>query len=82
MGGWYSLTQWKLYLLVAGAFVLACFGIRSMLLQQGEQRLREKITRKTLEHVQEAKEIRNEVEALDRDTLKQRARSWVRGSGH
>lgn len=81
MGGWYSLTQWKLYLMVAGAFILGCFGIRSVLLHQGEQRLREKITRKTLERVQQAQEIENEVEALDRDTLKRRAAKWVRGSG-
>jgi hypothetical protein len=81
MGGWYSLTKWQLYGVVAVAFILGCLGVRSALLQQGEQRLRQKIERRTLERVQEAQEVRNEVEALDRDTLKHRAAKWVRGSG-
>lgn len=34
-----------------------------------------------LEAVNEANEVRNEVEALDRDSLKRRASKWVRGSG-
>lgn len=32
-----------------------------------------------LEAVKEAEDVRNEVEALDRDALKSRARQWVRG---
>jgi type II secretory pathway component PulJ len=35
--------------------------------------------RETLRRVQEIQEIENEVQALDRDTLKSRARHWVRG---
>jgi hypothetical protein len=81
MGGWHSLTKWQLYGVVAVAFILGCLGVRSALLHQGEQRLRQKIERRTLERVQEAQEVRNEVEALDRDTLKRRAAKWVRGSG-
>lgn len=80
MGQWYSLTKWKLYGVLAVAFVLGCLGIRSALLHRGEQRLRDRIAQRTLERVQEAKEVRNEVEALDRDTLKRRATKWVRGN--
>ena len=32
-----------------------------------------------LKAVKEAEDVRNEVEALDRDALKSRARHWVRG---
>lgn len=32
-----------------------------------------------LDSIREAKEIENEVEALDRESLKSRARNWVRG---
>jgi len=34
-----------------------------------------------LKAVKDANEVRNEVEALDRDALKRRATKWVRGPG-
>lgn len=46
-------------------------GVSSIKAKQNEARL---------EAVNEANEVRNEVEALDRDTLKRRAAKWVRGS--
>ena len=62
---------------VVGAVGLAAiwFGGRksaqnSIKLKQSEARLKA---------IEEAKEIENEVEALDHDTLKSRARVWVRG---
>lgn len=72
-------VRWKLYLVVAVAFVLGVLGIRMRWLAEGEEKLRAKIDAKRLEAVREAQEVRNEVEALDPDTLKSRARIWVRG---
>lgn len=80
MGGWYSLTRWKLYALVALSFALGLLGIRMMWVQQGEDKLRQRIEKRTMERMKEAQEIRNEVDALDRKTLNDRASRWVRGS--
>lgn len=61
--------------LVVTALAASWFGGRkvaqnSIKLKQSEARLKA---------IEEAKEIENEVEALDHDTLKSRARVWVRG---
>ncbi len=72
--------KWKLYTLVALAFVLGLLGIRAKLITEGESRMRDKIEAKRRQAIEEANEVRNEVEALDRDTLQSRARRWVRGS--
>ncbi len=70
----------KLYALVIVAFVLALLGIRSMWIQQGEERLKSKIERERLDAALKAKEIENEVEALDRDAVRRRGKLWVRKS--
>ena len=80
MGGWLALTRWQLYLVVAAAFVLGVLGIRAKLLSEGEERLRGKLAEKKMQAVREAQEVRNEVEAFDRDTLRGRATIWVRGT--
>ena len=73
--------RWQLYLVLTVAFFAALIGIRAKLLAEGEARLRAKIDKDRLEAARAAKEIENEVEALDRDTLKRRAAGWVRGNG-
>jgi hypothetical protein len=70
----------KLYALVIVAFALGVLGIRSMWIQQGEDRLRSKIERERLDAALKAKEIENEVEALDRDAVRRRGKLWVRKS--
>lgn len=72
-------VKWQLYGILAVAFLLGVLGIRAKLLADGEARLRAKIDAKRIEAMREAQEVRNEVEALDRDALKSRARQWVRG---
>lgn len=49
--------------------------------RNGRQRTEVKITQATLAAVRKAKEIENEVQALDRDTLKSRAKLWMRTPG-
>lgn len=70
----------KLYLAVAAAFLLGVFGVRAKWLKDGEQKVRAQITERRLETIKEAQDVRNEVEALDRDTLRGRATIWVRGN--
>lgn len=68
-----------LLLMLAAAFagaVALWFGGR----RSGVSAARAKQTATRLEAVKQAQEVENEVEALDRDTLKHRARRWVRGS--
>ena len=74
-------ARWQLYLVLTVAFFAALVGIRAKLLAEGEARLRAKIDKDRLEAARAAKEIENEIEELDRDTLKRRAAGWVRDNG-
>lgn len=73
-----SLTRWQLWGVVAVAFVLGIMGIRAKWVSDGEAKLRAKIEARRQQAQTEAREISNEVDALDRDALKRRASVWVR----
>ena len=49
--------------------------------RSGRQRAAERTAQDTLATIRKAEEIENEVQALDRDTLKSRARQWMRTPG-
>ena len=70
--------RWQLWGLVGLAFLLGLLGIRAKWMSDGETKLRAKIAEQRRQAIREANEVRNEVEALDHDTLKQRAAKWVR----
>lgn len=72
------LARWQLWCVVAAAFVLGLLGIRAKWMADGEARLRAKVEAQRQAATQRAREIENEVEALDRDSLKRRASVWVR----
>lgn len=70
------MMDWLIAALVGVAgFAAIWFGGRKS--AQNSIKLKQAETR--LEAVKEAEDVRNEVEALDRDALKSRARQWVRG---
>jgi hypothetical protein len=46
--------------------------------RNGRKRAEAEAAEDTLATIRKAEEIENEVEALDRDTLKSRARQWLR----
>lgn len=70
--------RWQLWLAVGAAFVLGLLGIRAKWVADGEARLRAKVEAQRHRAARQAQEIENEVEALDRDSLKRRASVWVR----
>lgn len=70
---------WK-FLMGRLAAVLAFLGLKAYWINEGRKRQEQARTTQTLRAVREAMEVENEVEALDRDTLKRRAAKWVRGS--
>lgn len=72
-------ARWQLYAVLVTALVLGLLGVRTKLLADGEARLRAKIEEQRGAAAHNAREITNEVEALDTDALKSRARRWVRG---
>ena len=72
------LTRWQLWAVVAAAFILGVLGVRAKWLSDGEEKLRERIEAKRADALRQAREVENEVEALDRDALKRRASVWVR----
>jgi hypothetical protein len=72
--------RFQLYAAVAVAFFLGVLGIRSKWISDGEDRVRMKMADKKIKAIKEAQDVRNEVEAFDRDTLRGRATVWVRGN--
>jgi len=70
------MMDWAVGVVVALATLAAIwFGGR----KSGISAVKAKQNEARLEAAQRAQEVENEVEALDRDTLKRRARRWVRG---
>jgi hypothetical protein len=72
--------RFQLYAAVAVAFFLGVLGIRSKWISDGEDRVRTKMADKKIKAIKEAQDVRNEVEAFDRHTLRGRATIWVRGN--
>lgn len=70
--------RWQLWLAIGAAFIMGLLGIRAKWVADGEARLRAKVEARRQAAMQQAREIENEVEALDRDSLKRRAAVWVR----
>lgn len=71
------MMDWLIAALVGVAgFAAIWFGGRKS--AQNSIKLKQAETR--LEAVKEAEDVRNEVEALDRESLKRRSARWVRGS--
>ena len=68
----------KLYALIAVAFAMGVLGLRAKWIGDGEARVRDKLEKQRAKAIEDATEVRNEVEALDRDTLRDRATRWVR----
>jgi hypothetical protein len=71
--------RFQLYAVLALAFSLGILGIRAKWVSDGEERVRIKMADKKTRAVKEAQEVRNEVDAFDRNTLRGRANVWVRG---
>ena len=63
------------FLILAALLVAAVVWLA---MRNGKQHAEVDTTKDTLAAVLKAEEIENEIEALDRDTLKSRARKWVR----
>lgn len=70
--------KWKLAAIVAVAFIFGLLRIRSNIIANAEDRIRAQIEASRAKAVEDAKEHRDEVEALDSETLAARARRWVR----
>jgi hypothetical protein len=70
----------KLYLVIAAAFFVGVLGIRAKWINEGEARVRSQLADKRLRAIKEAEDVRNEVEAIDRGTLRDRGAVWVRGT--
>jgi flagellar basal body-associated protein FliL len=66
-----------LVVILAVGMLLAVLWLAASL---GRQSAKSYAAKETVRRVQEIQEIENEVQALDRDTLKSRARHWVRGA--
>ena len=70
------MMDWLIAVLIGAAgFAAIWFGGRKS--AQNSIKLKQAETR--LEAVKEAEDVRNEVEALDRESLKRRSARWVRG---
>lgn len=72
------MTEW---VIAVAAGIAGLVGIWFGGRRAGASAVRAKQNEAQIKAVAEANEVRNEVEALDRDSLKRRATKWVRGSG-
>lgn len=72
------LSRIQLYLLISAAFVLGAVGIYASGVQRGIDRTQRKIDGRRLDNMQEAKEVEDEIKALDDVDLARRASKWVR----
>lgn len=69
---------WK-FVLGRLAAVLAFIGLRAFWIGEGRKKQEQARAAQNVQAIRNAVEVENEVEALDRDTLKRRAAKWVRG---
>jgi len=70
------LSRIQLYLLVAAAFVLGVLGIYASGVQRGIDKQRGQLDRARLKKIEQAKEIKDEINADP--NIVDRARRWVR----
>jgi len=68
----------QLYALLALAFIAGAVGLHMAGIRRGIDKQKQKITDKRLRDVQAAKEVSNDVDALDDRGLSKRAHKWVR----
>jgi hypothetical protein len=80
MVGWLALipARWKLYALLAASFVFGVFGIRAYWVEVALSREEAKRNSARLRAINEAKEVRRDVETLDDSGLVDRASRWLR----
>ena len=80
MGGWLALIplRWKIYALVAAAFVFGVFGMRARWVDGALAKAEAKRNEARLKAVREANEVRRDVEVMDDTGLADRASRWVR----
>lgn len=74
----FILARIKMYLWLIGAALVAVATVYFRGKADGRSDLEDDLKEKRLENMAQAKEIENEVEALDDDALAERASKWVR----
>lgn len=72
------LGRLQLYLMIATAVLLSAAGIYAAGLWSGAQKRQARIDTQNLKALRRAREVEEEINALDNDALRNRARKWVR----
>jgi len=75
-GGLLSKLQFYGILIIGAA--LAVLGLRAKWVSEGVKKQEARQAQERLDKIEEANGVRNEVEAMDPDTLERRATVWVR----
>lgn len=80
MLGWLALIQlrWKLYALVAGAFLFGILGMRSRWIDNALAKEEARRDEARIEAMREANGVRRDVEVMDDTGLSDRASRWLR----
>lgn len=68
----------QLYALIGLAFVAGIFGVYLAGVQRGIARAEEKVSRGRLEAMGRARDVEDEINALDDRSLRERASRWLR----
>ena len=80
MVGWVALIplRWKLYALVAGAFLFGILGMRSRWIDNALAKEEAQRNENRVKALREANEVRRDVEIMDDAGLADRASRWLR----
>jgi hypothetical protein len=80
VGGWLALIplRWKIYALVAAAFVFGIFGMRARWVDGALAEAEAKRNEARLRAVRESNEVKRDVESMDDAGLADRASRWLR----
>ena len=68
------------YLILAGALIAGIFGVYWLGGQKKKEELEAKQNEKRIDNIKKAKEIQDEIKALDDGELHSRASKWVRNN--
>ena len=71
-------SKLQLYLLIGAAFILGVLGIYSSGIARGQDKIKRKMDQKLIDDMRLAKDVDDEINSMDDDSLGKLANKWMR----
>lgn len=71
-------SKLQLYLLIGAAFILGLLGIYSSGIARGQDKIKRKMDQKLIDDMRLAKDVDDEINSMDDDSLGKLANKWLR----